>query len=134
MNEHAPDFTASPYSFSVSEDAAVGATVGTLTSTDADAGVDGECPFLQNTGMNVHGWTVLAFSGHYNLQQCLFTLEGGFTFSISTGNTENKFQILADPMDPTIGHILVLHPLDRETTTSYSLVLHAVDLGGRTGD
>ena len=42
LNEHSPAFTANPYSFTVSEDAAIETTVGSLTATDDDDGTDGQ--------------------------------------------------------------------------------------------
>ena len=46
------------------------------------------------------------------------------SFSIASGNSENRFAI-----DENDGELKLVQPLDRETTTSYSLVVHAVDQG-----
>ncbi|KAK2158072.1 hypothetical protein LSH36_178g06015 [Paralvinella palmiformis] len=50
--------------------------------------------------------------------------DGTFYYTISGGNTGNKFII-----DTRTGDIKVSNWLDRETVTSYALVIHAVDYG-----
>ncbi|KAL3853661.1 hypothetical protein ACJMK2_017186 [Sinanodonta woodiana] len=73
----------------------------------------------ENTAIGTSVATVAATDADYGN-------DGAVTYSIAGGNLNNKFQI-----NPTTGIISSALSLDYETTTSYQLVIHAVD-GGTT--
>ncbi|KAK3610536.1 hypothetical protein CHS0354_008971, partial [Potamilus streckersoni] len=78
-------------------------------------------PLAEDTAIATSIATVAATDADYGN-------DGAVTYSIAGGNTNNKFQI-----NPTTGRISLALSLDYETTTSYQLVIHAVD-GGTTAN
>ncbi|XP_069061932.1 protocadherin-23-like [Pleurodeles waltl] len=100
INNCAPQFTNEHYSISVSEDVSVGTSVLTFSAVDRDWSPD-------NTFID---------------------------FFIISGNTQNAFVVETnivqiDSTRKTIGHLVVMSALDRETTSTFKLAIIATDRG-----
>ncbi|XP_004685264.1 PREDICTED: protocadherin-23 [Condylura cristata] len=100
LNDHAPEFAVGCYNLSLREDAPAGVTLVTFSTTD-------------------HDWT------HENTH---------VEYSILSGDSQNNFLIETHfihseyPPKP-VGHLVLFHQLDRETTASHQLVILASDQG-----
>ncbi|XP_042637344.1 protocadherin-23 [Orycteropus afer afer] len=100
MNNYAPKFTVEYYNLSLSEDALIGGTLLTLSTFD-------------------HDWTLENTHVEY---------------SVISGNSQKHFHMetsLFHPEDPytQVGYLVLIHNLDRETISSYQLVVLASDHG-----
>ncbi|KAM4709348.1 protocadherin-23 [Discoglossus pictus] len=103
VNNYAPRFSEEDYNVHVSEDILVGETVLTFTATDLD-------------------WT---YENAY------------IDFSVISGNENNLFyvesiRVLSQPPYVVYGKLLLNAILDRETTSTHKLVLHATNNGSPT--
>ncbi|KAM8968719.1 protocadherin-23 [Sarcophilus harrisii] len=100
VNNHPPQFTMEYYNITVSEDAAIGTTLLTFSAIDLD-------------------WT------HENTN---------VKYSIISGNLQNTFYVEIHVISSgspynRIGHLVLNHPLDRETMASHELIIMASDHG-----
>ncbi|KAG8507314.1 Protocadherin-23 [Galemys pyrenaicus] len=99
-NDHGPEFAVGCYNLSVSEDAPAGVTLVTFSTTD-------------------HDWT------RENTR---------VEYSILSGDSQNNFLVETHfihseyPSRP-VGHLVLLHQLDRETAAGHQLVILASDPG-----
>lgn len=55
------------------------------------------------------------------------------TFSLTSGNTDDAFEVKSHPDNKNLGVVRVAGALDREKTASYTLTITATDIGGLTG-
>ncbi|XP_074087674.1 protocadherin-23 [Macrotis lagotis] len=100
VNNHAPQFTTEYYNITVSENAVTGTTLLTFSAID-------------------HDWT------HENTY---------IEYSIISGNLQNTFQVETRVIPSgspykRFGHLVLSHPLDRETLACHKLIILAYDHG-----
>ena len=84
-----------------------------MIGSDADNGVDGRC---------CHELMRLKVLKLFPDICCIFT--GVITYSILSGNSEGRFQL-----DTNTGRLSTSKTLDRETSSSYTLVILGIDQG-----
>uniref|UniRef100_H2ZZL6 Protocadherin-16 n=1 Tax=Latimeria chalumnae TaxID=7897 RepID=H2ZZL6_LATCH len=103
VNNYAPQFTQAWYNITVTEDTAVGDTVLSFSATDLD-----------------------------------WTHENSYTdYSVISGNEQNKFHIEtsvlhSETSHKVVGKLILTNSLDRETTSTYTLVMLVSDRGTPT--
>ncbi|XP_027722594.1 protocadherin-23 [Vombatus ursinus] len=100
VNNHAPQFTVEYYNITVSEDAVIGTTLLTFSAVD-------------------HDWT------HENTH---------VEYSVISSNLQNTFHVETHVIPSgspykRVGHLVLSHPLDRETMACHKLIILASDHG-----
>ncbi|XP_016278650.2 protocadherin-23 [Monodelphis domestica] len=100
VNNHAPQFTMDHYNITVSEDAVIGTTLLTFSAVDHDW-----------TNENIH----IEYSIISSNLQNIFLVE---THVIPSGSPYKR-----------VGHLVLSHPLDRETMPCHELIILASDHG-----